>query len=205
MKTIFIPAKSKLRIDKSKILEISKQLPNNIAVVYSIQYKTQAEQIKQLLNKKHNITQFTQVLVCSKPSFSKQTQAILLISDGKFHALSLAYGTKLPIYIYENNRLTEISNDEVKKLEKRQKAVHVKFLNADKVGILVSTKPGQQRLKKALELKRGLKDKKPYILLGDNINPSEFENFGLDTYINTACPRLDMDEKVVNIDELTKT
>ncbi|MBU2104542.1 MAG: 2-(3-amino-3-carboxypropyl)histidine synthase subunit, partial [Nanoarchaeota archaeon] len=85
MKTLFIPAKSKSEVDKSKIKEISKKLPRNIAIVYSVQYEKQAKEISEILSRDHIITQFKQVLGCSSPKFQK-TQAVLLIGDGKFHA-----------------------------------------------------------------------------------------------------------------------
>ncbi len=83
-----------LQINKSKILEISKRLPESIAICYSIQYIDQAKEIKALLEKTHKITKFIQVLGCSKPFLPKTTQAILLITDGRFHAISLSIETK---------------------------------------------------------------------------------------------------------------
>jgi diphthamide biosynthesis enzyme Dph1/Dph2-like protein len=87
MKTLFIPAKLKLEINKSKILPIFNKLPKNISIAYSVQYENYAKEIKNFLKENHKITAFTQVLGCSKPSFLKNTKAILLISDGKFHAI----------------------------------------------------------------------------------------------------------------------
>lgn len=203
MKTLFIPAKRKSKINKSKILEISKKLPKNIALAYSVQYQHQAKEIKQLLQPNHKITKLTQVLGCSKLKFSKETQAILLITDGKFHAISLAFETKILTYILEKDKLTKISKEDVEKLEKKQKASYVKFLNADQVGILISTKPGQQNLKKALDFKKKLKNKKSYLFLSNNIDTNEFENFGLSSWVNTACPRLDMNTLgIINIDKI---
>jgi len=203
MKTLFFKAKSNRKIEKSKILDISKQLPINIAIAYSIQFEESALEVKKILEPKHNILSFTQVLGCSKPSFSKETQAILLISSGKFHAISLAYETKLPVFIFDNNELEEISKKDLEMIEKKEKASYLKYLHSENVGILVSTKPGQNRLKKALEFKRNLKGKKYYLFLSNNINIEEFENFGLDSWINTACPRMDMNESnIINISKL---
>jgi len=202
MKHLFIPAKKLSQIDKSKILAILKKLPINIAITYSIQYKDQAREIKSLLSKSHKINSFMQVLGCSKPNFKKNTQAILLIGNGRFHAVSLAFESKLPVFILEDNQLTKISKKEIEVLEKKQKSAYVKFLNSDKVGILVSTKPGQQRLKQAIDIKKKLK-KQSYLFICNNINTYEFENFGLDSWVNTACPRMDMeDNKIINIDKL---
>jgi len=203
MKILFIPAKSKISIDKSKILEISKKLPKKISIAYSIQYENQAKQIKTILSKNHNILKFTQVLGCSKPNFPK-SQAVFLISDGKFHAVSLAFETRNPIYIYNLKKLDKISHKEINVLAKKQKAAYVRFLNAKKVGILASTKPGQQNLKKALSLKNNLKGKFPYLFICNNIDASQFENFPeIQSWINTACKRLDMDDvRIVNIGDI---
>ncbi len=192
MKTVFIPAKIKSSIGKSGILNISKKLPKSIAIAYSIQYKDAAFEIKKALSKNHQITSCIQVLGCSRPKFRKDTEAILLITDGKFHGVSLAYEAKLPVFILNSQTFKMIPKKEAEALEKRKKSAYLKFLNAENVGILVSTKPGQQNLLKAFELKRKLSRKKTYIFLGDNIDSMEFENFMIDSWVNTACPRLDM-------------
>lgn len=204
MKTLFIPTKIKSEINLNKIQSISKKLPKNLAIAYSIQYKNLAEQLKKLFSKKHKINFFIQVLGCSKPKFPKQTQAILLITDGKFHALSLARESNLPVYLFNNYGLEKIPGKQIKDFEKKQKASYVNFLNSKKAGILISTKPGQENLKSALELKNKLKDKEVYLFLGNNIDTKEFENFPeVQSWINTACPRLDMNSnKIVNIDRI---
>ncbi len=203
MKTLFILAKIKSKANKPKILEISKKLPKNIAITYSIQYKDIALEIKNILSKTHKITKLVQVLGCSKPNFSKNTKAILLISSGKFHAISLAVESELPIYILEHSILRKISKQDIESFKKKQKASYLKFLNADKIGILVSTKPGQQNLKKALELKKKIKNKKSYLFISNNIDINEFENFGLSSWVNTACPRLDMNHSsIINMDKI---
>ena len=200
MKTIFIPAKSKATLNKSKIKELSKKLPKNLVIAYSIQYQELAFEIKYLLSN-HNILKIIQVLGCSQPKFPQNTKAVLLIGSGRFHAVSLAYETKLPIYILEKNQLIKISEKDIELYEKKNKASYLKFLNADKVGILISTKPGQQNLQRALNLKKKLK-KNSYLFISNAINIHEFENFGLDCWVNTACPRLDMDSSIINISRL---
>ena len=89
-------------------------------------------------------------------------------------------------------------------MEKKQKVSLVKFLNSSNVGILVSTKPGQENLKKAIELKKKLKKKNSFLFITNNINKQEFENFSqIDSWVNTACPRMDMnDGEIVNINDV---
>jgi diphthamide biosynthesis enzyme Dph1/Dph2-like protein len=199
MKTIFISAKRKVDINEKKILSLSKNLPKNLAVAYSIQFKELASQIKSILSKKHNITKIVQVLRCSEPIFPKNTDAVLFVGSGKFHGVSLAFSTKIPVYILENDKLVKISDEEIKKLEQREKAGYINFLNSNVIGILISTKPGQENLKKALNFKKTLKGKKPYLFLANNIDHSEFENFHINSWVNTACPRMDMnDTRIIN-------
>lgn len=201
MKTLFIPAKVQLEIDKKKISSL--KLPKNLAIAYSIQYKETASKVKETLSKNHNITSFIQVLGCSIPRFSKQTQAVLLISSGKFHGVSLALETNLPIYIWEGNELTKIKEEEIELLRKRKKASYLNFLNSEKIGILVSTKPGQENLKKAISLKSSLKKKKSYLFIANEMNIKEFENFSeIKSWVNTACPRMDFDSSVINLSDL---
>ncbi len=200
IKTIFIPAKSKATLNRFKIKELSKNLPKDLVIAYSVQYQELAFEIRKILVN-HNIVKIIQVLGCSQPKFPKNTKAVLLIGSGRFHAVSLAYETKLPIYILEKNQLTKISEKDIELYEKKNKASYLKFLNADNIGILISTKPGQQNLQRALNLKKKLK-KNFYLFISNAINISEFENFGLDCWVNTACPRLDMDSNVVNISRL---
>ncbi len=203
MKILFIPAKVKSEVNSEKLLSL--KLPDNIAIAYSIQYKEIAEEIKKILSGKYNITGFVQVLGCSKPSFSKNTKAILLISSGEFHAVSLAYETKLPIYILEQDRLRKISDEEISAFERKKRASYMRFLNSGKTGILISSKPGQENLKTAINIKKNLKDKKSYLFLSNEIDKNQFENFSdIDSWINTACPRLDFDSSIINAGGLKK-
>jgi diphthamide biosynthesis enzyme Dph1/Dph2-like protein len=203
MKTLFIPAKINSEVNENKIKAL--KLPKNIAIAYSIQYKDIATKIKEILSGKYKITEMIQTLGCSKPKLSKDTQAILLIGSGRFHAISLALESGLPIYILESNELTRISKEETDSLKKKKLASYMNFLNSEKVGILVSIKPGQEKLKKALALKSKLKNKKCYLFLSNETDIGQFENFNdINSWVNTACPRLDFDSSVINIDDLEK-
>jgi len=201
MNPLFIPARLKFEVNKKDISKISKKLPKNISIVHSIQYESQAKEIKRLLKDNHKITGFTQILGCLKPKL--RGDAVLLIGDGKFHAISLAYEVQLPIYIYNTEKLQKISEKDLSDFQRHKKSAYLKFLNAKKVGILISTKPGQDNLNKAFMLKKKLK-KESYLFICNNVNTPEFENFPeIQSWINTACPRLDMnDTRIVNFKDI---
>jgi 2-(3-amino-3-carboxypropyl)histidine synthase len=180
-----------------------KEIPKSIAIVYSIQFEDLAKEISLILSKTNKITLFSQVLGCSNPKFSKDTKAILLISNGKFHAISLAYESKLPVYLFDNGNFSKIKQEEIDKLSKMERTALLKYLSSENIGVIVSTKPGQQRFSQAMKFKNSLKDKNAYLFLSNEVNISEFENFGLESFVNTACPRLDLvSNKIINISKI---
>jgi diphthamide biosynthesis enzyme Dph1/Dph2-like protein len=202
MKKIFIPAKSNQEISSSAINKALKNLPEKISICYSIQFSTHAEEIKKILEKKHKILSFQQVLGCSNPKFPEQTQAVLLVSSGKFHAISLAFESKLPVFLIDNCGFEKISEKEISAKEKTEKSAYLNYLNSEEAGIIITAKPGQQRLQKATEFKESSK-KKHYLFLCNNINPLEFENFGMNSFVNTGCPRMDFDDiRIININKI---
>ena len=136
--------------------------------------------------------------------FPKKTKAILLISNGKFHAVSLAFESKLPVFLIDNSNFEEISQEEISKKEIKEKTAYINYLNSEEAGIIITIKPGQSKFEKAIKFKKKSK-KRNYLFLCNNINSSEFDNFGLKSWVNTACPRIDFDDnRVININRLIK-
>ena len=203
MKTVFISASIKREPNYEKVVKQINEIPeNNLALCYSNQFIEVAEKIEKSIDK--NILNKFQVLGCSNPKFDEKVKAILLIGQGDFHPVSLAYESKLPTYVLEGEKIRKVSNKEVEKLEKKQKGALLKYLSSDKIGILVTNKPGQERLNKALEFKNSLENKKGYLFISNDINIAELENFvGVDFWVNTACPRMDLNEApIINMDKL---
>ena len=201
MKTIFIPAKSKLEISIKNL----PKLPNKLAIAYSIQFKEQANKVKEILSKSSEVVSFVQVLGCSRPNLPKNTQAVILVGQGRFHAIGLAIETNLPIYILEQGEFHKISSEEVQNFVKKQTSSLKNFLNSTNVGILISTKPGQENMKKAINFKKTLKNKNSYLYITNELNISEFENFPqIQSWVNTACPRMDLDStKIINLNRIS--
>jgi 2-(3-amino-3-carboxypropyl)histidine synthase len=201
MKTLYIEARKKLKLDKEKLKELERMLPNALYVVYSIQYKELAGQVKEELEKTktRKITGFSQVLGCSE--LKTTAQAILLIGQGKFHALNLALNSGKEVWIFDNYSINKIEKQEIEKLRNLEKGKYLKLLASNSIGVIVSSKPGQENLNPGFKLKKKLekKGKKAYIFLADTINTPELENFPLDVWVNTACPGFSLDSpRVIN-------
>ncbi len=205
MKTHFISVNVKKEPDYSKINEEveEKIVEEKLAICYSNQFVEVAKKISEKIGKE--VVCKVQVLGCSNPKFSSEVEAILIIGQGKFHSVSLAYESKLPVYILENEKISKISPEEIEKMEKQEKGAYLKYLSSETVGILVSTKPGQQQLKKAIEFKKNLKNKKGYMFISNDLDTSEFENFGIDCWVNSACPRMDLnDSRVISMNKIPR-
>ncbi len=206
MKVLYIESRYKsdpVILSKLSQTEIAK-LPKKIFLAYTIQYNQIALFVKKQLEKNNiKIGKFQQVLGCTKISTKLP---ILLISSGEFHAVNLFLQSPI-IYTLENNKIHQIPLKEIKKLKAKRKTTLIKFLNAKRLGILVTTKYGQENLEKALKLKEKLKkqDKESHIFLANNIETSQFENFDIDSWINTACLGLSNDSlNIINMSELPK-
>jgi diphthamide biosynthesis enzyme Dph1/Dph2-like protein len=207
MKILYIPAIQKNLNIKLKKNQIAK-LPKKLFLAYSIQYQDLADDIAEQLEKNNiKIQKKQQVLGCSK-IFNKNNLPILLVSSGKFHAENLMLQTSI-LFVLENNNIIKISQSETNRLKAMKKTALIKFLKASKIGILVSTKPGQENLNKAIKLKENLENKKnpkqAYIFISNNTDINQFENFNIDAWVNTACKSLAMDNpNIINIEDLPK-
>ncbi len=126
-----------------------------------------------------------------------KADTILYIGDGLFHPRALILAQDKPVILYDPiaETIKTVSKKDLQKDLNKRKANIIKYLDAKNVGILVSTKPGQQYLKNAILLKNKEKDKTCYIFIADAFSFSEMENFPfIDVWVNTACPRIGYDD-----------
>jgi 2-(3-amino-3-carboxypropyl)histidine synthase len=203
MKVLYIESKLKnlnIALDKQEITK----LPKKIFLAYSIQFKDIAFQIKKQLESNNiQVTKIQQVLGCSKINTK---DPVLLIGSGRFHAINLFLQAN-KIFLLEGNKVIPIQESEIQSIKNKRKAALIRFLNAENIGILVSTKPGQENIKLARELMKKLekKGKKAYIFIANNIDTNQFENFPIDSWINTSCPGLSLDNsKIIDCSEIPR-
>ncbi len=145
------------------------------------------------------------VIGCNSTAFDKKADTLLLIGDGKFQAINNALQLDKEIYIFNPETFEIITKDEINELKKKIKGKINKFLMADNIGLIISTKYGQNH-KQIENLKKSIQSKGKNISIfeGDNINISEFENFpDIQMWVNTACYGMAMDSsKIVNYQDV---
>lgn len=205
MKTLFIEAKHKEIVQlPSKIIE---KLPKNIGIASSIQFIDSLKPVQDQLGNKSIIA--GQILGCNATNADKikgKVDAFLYIGDGQFHPMAIAIKTKKPVYRYNpfNKSLDEVQKTDIERYEKKRMGALSKFLNAKTIGVLTTTKSGQSVSDKRLkELENKYKDKNFYKFIADTIDYTQLENFPfIEAWVNTACPRIEEDISIVNIDQL---
>jgi len=137
-----------------------------------------------------------QVLGCNfSAARAGECDEYLYIGSGDFHPLGVSLATKKRVLIADPFT-NEVREPDPSRVLRQRSAVIAKSLDASVFGILVSTKTGQNRMGLAVSLKELAKEhgKKAYILSMDLITPEQLLQFKVDAFVNTACPRLAVDE-----------
>ncbi len=209
MKTLFIPAKSKQDV-MPVVAKALKLLPKNIGLISTIQFLDQLLKVKSFLEKNNKKALIGgQILGCNVKSaekIAKKIDAFLYIGSGYFHPIGVKLATNKDVIIANplSGNVSKVNEADIKKLKAKKKTALIKFHSAKTIGILVSTKPGQENLKKAFELKKKLKNKQCYVFIADTIDLTDLENYPfIDCWVNTACPRLaDYSSNIINIKDI---
>ena len=172
-----------------------KEIPAGLGVVTTIQHLWQIDKV---------VTQVKgvlcgQVLGCRTERADKsKVSGFLFVGSGKFHPLAVAMNTGKTVYCYDpmTKKLTKIDKEEIEKIQKGKQAAYVKYLASDVIGILVSTKTGQNQMKRAKTFIESRKNdgKKYYLFAFDTLNVPWLEHFPfVQAWVNTACPRISED------------
>ncbi len=218
MQTLFIEARYTERFTLPE--ELVRRLPNIVTLAATVQFlnsfdgiKAQLEQAgKQVkLFKGLHAKYSGQILGCSLNA-QEETDAFLYIGTGEFHPTALLKQNK-PIFCYNplSQEFRILAEKDIEKLRNKQRGAMLRYLDAKNIGIIISTKPGQNRMKEAEVLKKKLdeQDKHAYLFIAGTLNLNELENFPfIDCWINTMCPRIGLDDAsslekaLINLDEL---
>ena len=216
MRILFVEArfKEKIKLGKKILKELEKF--NSIGLIATVQFIGHLNGIKNELKKEGKQVIISepskyaiypgQILGCdisAAISIQDKVDCFLYIGDGKFHPLGVAIQTNKPVIAFNpyNRKIAQISEEEKRLWLKKQAARIAKVKDAKILGLLVSTKPGQFKLKAAQELKKKLEKegKEVYIFIAGTIEPQSLTNFPqIQAWINTACPRLVDDQELFN-------
>lgn len=226
MKVVFIPVKYEKSLEQSAKQALKQVLSkySKIGIVTISPFYSSVNLVKEFLEKQlgkevfissgKRLEKEAEILGCdvgAAVNIAPKVTAFLYIGDGHFHPFEVYIKTKKPVIVYTpvENAVYEIDYEEAQKLEKKRLTNLGRVLSSDSVGILVSTKIGQLNLKKADELKKILesKGKKVFVFVFDTLTQDIINDFNVESFINTACPRIIDDyysKPLANADDVLK-
>ncbi len=206
MKTFFIEARANLVIDFP--LEHIGELPKKIGVATTAQHMLQLPKIRKALES-HGIKTTLikgahskhdgQMLGCGfiKLEGAEGVDAFLYIGSGEFHPRAFLLAAGKPVFILEpsSRKFFKLDKQEMDKINGKRKGALLKFYSSDRIGVLISLKPGQTTvqawLKEIMKVEEKFPDKTFYYIAFDTLDFTELENFTfVQCFLNTACPRL---------------
>lgn len=202
---IYAEARKKFSSDSLNLDELTKLTGKTISLAATIQYLPLVKEVKAFLEKqgkkvilKKGAFYEGHVIGCNPLAFDLKANVLLLLADGKFHALNNALILNRKISVFNTKTLEEVSQEDLDIYNKKIKGKINKFLQIDKIGLIVSTKKGQNYAKSE-ELKKRIenKGKKVYVFETDTINIAELENFPIKFWVNTACYGLALDSNII--------
>ncbi len=131
-------------------------------------------------------------------SIAGEVEAFLFVGGGKFHAIGVALATSKPTIIADPYSGSAYAvEQEVQKILKQRFASINEAKTAKTFGVLISLKPGQQHLEEAFKVKEAVEKlgKTACLFAIREIQPDVLTEFPtVDAYINTACPRIALDD-----------
>jgi 2-(3-amino-3-carboxypropyl)histidine synthase len=208
--TLYVEAR--MLVDPSKAVE--RALPElefkRVGLLTTVQHITHLKNIEGLL-RSHGFEPFIgspgprakypgQLLGCDfgcARSIAGSVDGFLYIGTGNFHPLGAVFATGKNVLavdpVAESSRLISPSAED---FLRRRKAAIASAASGERLGVVVSAKPGQARFSLAAELvevfKRAGRDAQ--LLVVNEMKPDELMDFKFDAIVCTACPRIPLDD-----------
>lgn len=186
-------------------------LPHRLGLVASVQHLDLLPRLTAALERggfevhaeqgDHRLAHPAQALGCNytgAEAVADRVDAFLFVGTGRFHPIGLAFAVDRPVWSLDPlQNLLEPPIDRTALVGRRQLVVAA-ARDARRWGILVSTFAGQNRAPTALALQERARDagREAELLYFDRLDPRDLEGRGFDAYVNTACPRIALDDSM---------
>ena len=141
-----------------------------------------------------------QVLGCNYSGDNDEIGHYLFLGSGDFHPIGLVLHTGKPLALLDpyTGDSSEMSFGRIERILRQRFGLIMEIDNAKTFGILIGEKPGQMRRNLAIRMKRVLEKqgRKGYLLALDHVSPDLIDFYPVDAFVNTACPRIAIDDSV---------
>ncbi len=206
---LYIESRSDAEVDESIIGSLSR-LPERIGLLATVQYLGLIPKIKGMLESSgrevrvgegdRRICHPGQVLGCNcsaAESVDADVDGYLFIGEGDFHPLAAAFGMEKPVLVLNpvTGEVRDMSETRDRILRRRFAAIQG-ARDAESFLVIVCSKVGQNRSGLADEMVSLLRrhGRTAHKVIIEEINPTALMSYQVDAFVNTACPRIAMDD-----------
>ncbi len=206
---LYIESRSDADVDGS-ILDSLSSLPERVGLLATVQYLGLIPKVKSILESSgrkvlvgegdRRIMHPGQVLGCnctSAEAIADDVDGFLFIGEGDFHPLAAAFGMQKQVLV-----LNPVTGEVRDMAETRDRILRRRFAaiqgakEAESFLVIVCSKIGQNRSEEADAIVRMLKDngRRAQKVVIEEISPMALMSYQVDAFVNTACPRIAMDD-----------
>lgn len=136
-----------------------------------------------------------QILGCNFSAARIDVDEFIYIGSGNFHPFGVTLATSKRVIIADpmSNEVREV---ELGPILRQRHTIIAKALDAKTFGIIVSTKSAQTRMELAMKLQKNAlrKGLEAHLISMDEVTPERLDSFKADAFVNTACPRIAIDD-----------
>ncbi len=186
-------------------------LPRRVGLLTTVQFRGWLPAIKEHLEKRGHevhigppdkrVAYAGQLLGCDYHTatvIEKDVDGYLYVGTGEFHPLGVAIlvpGKPIVIADPERGTARDLADLRDRILRQRHAAI-ARAHDAKVFGIIVSRKIGQVRMELARDLKAMAEkhERQANIFLMDLVSPEFLEGYRVDAWVNTACPRIAIED-----------
>lgn len=206
---MYVEARADVDID-AYVEKIAGDLPERVGLLASVQYVGLIPRARRILESKGKkvsvgkgdgrICYPGQVLGCNcsaATAVQGSVDCFLFLGEGDFHPLAASFGVDKKLVVLNPVTGEVRSVDGVRdRILRRRFAAIEGARNARSFLVIVCGKVGQYRPEQADRIERALKDagKTVYRLVTDEVSPQALLPYKVDAYVNTACPRIALDD-----------
>ncbi len=187
-------------------------IPRRLGIVASVQHLDLVEPLSEALTARGYVVRVgqgdrrlayaAQALGCNytgAEATAGEVDAFLFLGTGRFHPIGLAFAVDRPVWSLDPLQNTIESPIDRGALVRRRQLLVASVRNVDRWGILVSAFAGQNRTATALALQERARSRgrQAEILSFARIDPRDLEGRNVEAYVNTACPRIALDDSAL--------
>ena len=206
---LYVESRSDADVDDSILGSLS-TLPGSIGLLATVQYLGLIPKVRRILESSgrsvhvgvgdSRICHPGQVLGCNcsaAEAVNDDVEGFLFIGEGDFHPLAAAFGMEKQVLV-----LNPVSGEVRDMAEKRDRILRRRFAaiqgarDAQSFLVIVCSKVGQDRSELADGIVGLLRShgRTAFKVVIEEVNPTALMSYQVDAFVNTACPRIAMDD-----------